>query len=53
MAPADGRDTETYYITVTARVSGQTIRYNFVLAYEDGLDLQLQFTWYEIHNAPR
>ncbi len=47
MAPADGQDTETYSITVTARVSGQTIRYNFVLTYEDGLDLQLQFTWYE------
>ena len=47
MAPADGQDTETYYLTVTVRVSGQTIRYNFVLTYEDGLDLQLQFTWYE------
>ena len=47
MAPADGQDSETYSITVTARVSGQTIRYNFVLTYEDGLDLQLQFTWYE------
>lgn len=47
MAPADGQDTETYSITVTARVSGQTIRYNFALTYEDGLDLQLQFTWYE------
>ena len=47
MAPADGQDSETYFITVTARVSGQTIRYNFVLTYEDGLDLQLQFTWYE------
>ena len=47
MAPADGQDTETYSITVTARVSGQTIRYNFVLTYEDGLDLQLQFTWYK------
>ena len=47
MAPANGQDTETYSITVTARVSGQTIRYNFVLTYEDGLDLQLQFTWYE------
>ena len=45
MAPADGQDTETYSISVTARVSGQTIRYNFVLTYEDGLDLQLQFTW--------
>ena len=31
MAPADGQDTETYYLTVTARVSGQTIRYNFIL----------------------
>lgn len=47
MAPADGQDSETYSITVTARVSGQTIRYNFVLTYEDGLDLQLQFTWYK------
>ena len=47
MAPADGQDCETYSITVTACVSGQTIRYNFVLTYEDGLDLQLQFTWYE------
>ena len=47
MAPADGKDTETYYITVTARVSGQTLRYTFVITYEDGLDLQLQFTWYE------
>lgn len=47
MASADGQDSETYFITVTARVSGQTIRYNFVLTYEDGLDLQLQFTWYE------
>ena len=47
MAPADGQDSETYSISVTARVSGQTIRYNFVLTYEDGLDLQLQFTWYE------
>ena len=47
MASADGQDSETYFITVTARVSGQTIRYNFVLTYEDGLDLQLQFTWYK------
>ena len=47
MAPADGQDSETYSITVIARVSGQTIRYSFVLTYEDGLDLQLQFTWYE------
>lgn len=47
MAPADGQDSETYSISVTARVSGQAIRYNFVLTYEDGLDLQLQFTWYE------
>ena len=47
MAPADEQDTETYSISVTARVSGQTIRYTFVLTYEDGLDLQLQFTWYE------
>ena len=47
MAPADGQDSETYYVNVVARVSGQTIRYTFVLTYEDGLDLQLQFTWYE------
>ena len=47
MAPADGKDTETYSITVTARVCGQTLRYAFILTYEDGLDLQLQFTWYE------
>ncbi len=47
MAPADGQDTETYYLTVTARVSGQTLRYTFVITYEAGLDLQLQFTWYE------
>lgn len=53
MASADGQDSETYFITVTARVSGQTIRYNFVLTYEDGLDLQLQFTWYENRSQPR
>ncbi len=47
MAAADGKDTETYYLAVTAEVLGQTIRYTFVVTYEDGLDLQLQFTWYE------
>ncbi|MEI3078234.1 MAG: hypothetical protein V8T00_02635, partial [Oscillospiraceae bacterium] len=43
----DGRDTETYYLAVTAEVLGQTIDYTFVITHEDGLDLQLQFTWYE------
>ena len=43
----DGRDTETYYLAVRAEVLGQTIDYTFVITYEDGLDLQLQFTWYE------
>ena len=47
MAAADGKDTETYYFAVTAEVLGQTISYTFALTYEDGLDLQLQFTWYE------
>ena len=47
MAVADGKDTETYYLAVTAEVLGQTISYAFVVTYEDGLDLQLQFTWYE------
>ena len=47
MAAADGEDTETYYLAVTAEVLGQTIGYTFVVTYEDGLDLQLQFTWYE------
>lgn len=47
MAAADGKDTETYYFAVTAEVLGQTISYAFVVTYEDGLDLQLQFTWYE------
>ena len=47
MAAADGKDTETYYLAVTAEVLGQTISYTFALTYEDGLDLQLQFTWYE------
>lgn len=47
MAAADGKDTETYYLAVTAEVLGQTISYTFVVTYEDGLDLQLQFTWYE------
>lgn len=47
MAAADGEDTETYYLAVTAEVLGQTISYTFVVTYEDGLDLQLQFTWYE------
>lgn len=47
MAVADGKDTETYYLAVTAEVLGQTISYTFVVTYEDGLDLQLQFTWYE------
>ena len=47
MAAADGKDTETYYFAVTAEVLGQTISYTFVVTYEDGLDLQLQFTWYE------
>ena len=47
MAAADGKDTETYYLAVTAEVLGQTIGYTFVVTYEDGLDLQLQFTWYE------
>ena len=32
---------------MTAEVLGQTIDYTFVITYEDGLDLQLQFTWYE------
>ena len=32
---------------MTAEVLGQTIGYTFVVTYEDGLDLQLQFTWYE------
>ena len=47
MAAADGKDTETYYLAVTAEVLGQTISYTFVVTYEDGIDLQLQFTWYE------
>ena len=47
MAAADGKDTETYYLAVTAEVLGQTISYTFVVTYEDGLDLRLQFTWYE------
>ena len=47
MAAAEGKDTETYYLAVTAEVLGQTISYTFVVTYEDGLDLQLQFTWYE------
>ena len=47
MAAADDKDTETYYLAVTAEVLGQTISYTFVVTYEDGLDLQLQFTWYE------
>ena len=47
MKVPDGRDTETYYLAVTAEVLGQTIDYTFVITYEDGLDLQLQFTWYE------
>ena len=47
MAAADGEDTETYYLAVTAEVLGQTIGYTFVVTYKDGLDLQLQFTWYE------
>ena len=47
MAAAEGKDTETYYLAVTAEVLGQTIGYTFVVTYEDGLDLQLQFTWYE------
>ncbi len=53
MAAADGQEQETYYISVTARVAlGQqtysdTISYTFVITYEDGLDLQLLFTWYE------
>lgn len=47
MAAADGKDTETYYLAVTAEVLGQTISYTFVVTYEDGLDLQLQFAWYE------
>lgn len=47
MSPADGQDQETYFLSVTARASGQTIRYSFVLTYEDGLDLQLKFSWLE------
>lgn len=47
MAAADGKDTETYYFAVTAEVLGQKISYTFAVTYEDGLDLQLQFTWYE------
>lgn len=52
MAAADGKDTETYYLAVTAEVLGQTIGYTFVVTYEDGLDLQLQFTWYENPSRP-
>lgn len=47
MSPADGQDQETYFLSVTARASGQTVRYSFVLTYEDGLDLQLKFSWLE------
>lgn len=47
MAPTDGQDTRTYYLTATVRAFGQTMWYTFILTYEDGLDLQLQFTWYE------
>lgn len=45
MSPADGQDKETYFFSITARASGQTVRYSFVLTYEDGLDLQLKFSW--------
>ena len=47
MSPADGQDQETYFLSVTARASGQTVCYSFVLTYEDGLDLQLKFSWLE------
>ncbi len=47
MKVPDGQDTERYYLAVRAEVLGQTIDYTFVITYEDGLDLQLQFTWYE------
>ena len=53
MAAADDKDTETYYLAVTAEVLGQTISYTFVVTYEDGLDLQLQFTWYEKNPSRR
>ena len=45
--PQTARTRNTYYLAVTAEVLGQTIGYTFVVTYEDGLDLQLQFTWYE------
>lgn len=47
MAPADGQDTEVYYLSVTVQALGQTLSYTFVLTYEDSIDLQLRFTWYE------
>lgn len=53
LAAADGREQEIYYISVTARVAlgrqtySDPITYTFVITYEDGLDLQLRFTWYE------
>ena len=47
MKVPDGQEKDTYYLAVTAEVLGQQLTYTFAITYEDGLDLQLQFTWYE------
>lgn len=58
LAPADGQEQETYYFSVTARVAlgratySDPIRYTFIIVYEDSLDLQLLFTWYEKSVTP-
>ena len=47
MKVPNGQERDTYYLAVTAEVLGQQLTYTFAITYEDGLDLQLQFTWYE------
>ncbi len=62
MAVPVGMDRENYYLHFTARVTGTdsdgdpvelTITYGITIVYENILDLQLVFTWYDRGITPR
>ena len=43
--PAPGSDQETYLLTFTVQAGDQIILYNYRLAYQETLDVQLSFNW--------
>ena len=47
LKPAVGTDTQTYHVTVEVRLGEREITYRYDLVYQETLDVQLTFTWFE------